>query len=254
MADPFDLSGRTAVVTGGSRGIGAGIVELFVQHGATVAFCHRDDDANAAALCARLDPDGTGRVVSRSCDVADVAEVDALAAWAAETVGHVDIVVTSAGVGGGDLPFTEIDPGEWDRVVGVNLRGTYLVARAFYEPMRQRGAGRIITISSQLAYKGGVGLAHYCASKAGVVGLTRALALEAAPFGVLVNGIAPGPVDTALLNGHSDGWLRDKKASLPLGRVGQVEEIAPTALLLASEAGSNYVGQTLSPNGGDVLL
>ncbi|MFD8340576.1 SDR family NAD(P)-dependent oxidoreductase, partial [Streptomyces solisilvae] len=111
-----------------------------------------------------------------------------------------------------------------------------------------------INISSQLAYKGGIGLAHYCASKAGVVGLTRAQALEAAPHGVLVNAIAPGPVDTALLRGHSDGWLADKRASLPLRRFGVVEEIAPTALLLASAAGDFYVGQTLSPNGGDVLL
>ncbi|WP_236794197.1 SDR family NAD(P)-dependent oxidoreductase [Amycolatopsis sp. GM8] len=253
MTDPFDLTGRTALVTGGSRGIGRAIVEILARHGAAVAFCHLDDDDAAVTFTSELT--GAGHeVASRSCDVSSAADVDGLAAWAADTVGHVDIVVNSAGVGGGDRPFEDVDVAEWDRVVGINLRGTYLVAHAFYEPMRRKGWGRIINIASQLAYKGATGLAHYCASKAGVVGFTRALALEGAPHGVLVNAIAPGPVDTALLRGHSESWLADKRASLPLGRVGEVEEIAPTALLLASAAGNYYVGQTLSPNGGDVLL
>lgn len=253
MPDPFDLTGRVALVTGGSRGIGAAIVEIFAAHGATVAFCHLGDDDNAATLAGRLSSSGH-EVVTSSCDVSDADQVEDLAAWAKDAVGRVDIVVNSAGVGGGDRPFEQIDSDEWDRVIGVNLRGTYLVARAFYEQMRDNRWGRIINISSQLAYKGATGLAHYCASKAAVVGFTRALALEAAPYGVLVNAIAPGPVDTALLRGHSEQWLADKRASLPLGRVGAVQEIAPTALLLASAAGNFYVGQTLSPNGGDVFL
>lgn len=253
MADPFDLTGRTALVTGGSRGIGAATVRIFAEHGAGVAFCHLGDDAAASELTGRLSSAGH-QVAARSCDVSAEDEVDALAVWARETVGHIDIVVNSAGVGGGDRPFTDIAPAEWDRVTGINLRGTYLVARRFYAAMKSEGWGRIINVSSQLAYKGGIGLGHYCAAKAGVVGLTRALALEAAPHGVLVNAIAPGPVDTALLRGHSDAWLADKQAALPLRRFGAVEEIAPTALLLASAAGDFYVGQTLSPNGGDVLL
>lgn len=253
MTDPFDLTGRTALVTGGSQGIGRSIVETFVRHGAVVAFCHLGDDDHADRLTSEL-TDAGHRVASHSSDVASPTDVQALLTWARNTVGHVDILVNSAGVGGGDRPFEEIDPLEWDRVVGVNLRGTYLVTRAFYEPMRRKGWGRIINIASQLAYKGATGLTHYCASKAGVVGFTRALALEGAPHGVLVNAIAPGPVDTALLRGHSENWLATKQASLPLGRFGEVDEIAPTALLLASSAGGYYVGQTLSPNGGDVLL
>ncbi|QOT19825.1 SDR family NAD(P)-dependent oxidoreductase [Paenarthrobacter sp. YJN-5] len=252
-SQPFDLTGRTALVTGGSRGIGAAIVEILARHGATVAFCHHDDDHAAAALTDSLSLEGYS-VASRTCDVSIEKEVDDLAEWTSQTVGHVDIVVNSAGVGGGDRPFSAVDPVEWDRVIGVNLRGSYLVTRAFYEPMVEKGWGRVINIASQLAYKGATGLAHYCASKAGVVGFTKALALEGAPHGVLVNTIAPGPVDTALLRGHSELWLENKRSSLPLGRVGEVDEIAPTALLLASDAGSFYVGQTLSPNGGDVLL
>jgi 3-oxoacyl-[acyl-carrier protein] reductase len=139
-------------------------------------------------------------------------------------------------------------------MIGVHLRGTFLVTRLFFSGMVERGWGRIINISSQLAYKGAPGLAHYCAAKAGIVGFTRALSYEGAPHGVCVNSIAPGPIETALLAGLSDEWRVRKKAELPAGRFGTVDEIAPTALLLASDAGSYYIGQTLSPNGGDVML
>ena len=129
-----------------------------------------------------------------------------------------------------------------------------LVTRSFFAAMLERQYGRIINVASQLAYKGAPGLAHYCAAKAGVVGFTRALAYEGASHNVMVNAIAPGPVDTELLRNHSAEWLEAKKAQLPVGRFGQVGEIAPTALLLASGAGAFYAGQTLSPNGGDVML
>jgi 3-oxoacyl-[acyl-carrier protein] reductase len=120
--------------------------------------------------------------------------------------------------------------------------------------MVERRWGRVINVASQLAYKGAPGLAHYCAAKAGIVGFTRALSYEGAPHNVMVNAIAPGPVETDLLMGLSDAWRAMKQAQLPVGRFGRVEEIAPTALLLASDAGAFYSGQTLSPNGGDVML
>jgi len=120
--------------------------------------------------------------------------------------------------------------------------------------MRRRRWGRIINIASQLAYRGAPGLVHYCAAKAGVVGMTRALAAELAPDGVLVNAIAPGLVDTRLNQGLSAEWKARKLAEIPLGRMGQPQDIAPTAVLLASSDGDFYVGQTLSPNGGDVFL
>jgi 3-oxoacyl-[acyl-carrier protein] reductase len=248
----FDLKGRTAFVTGGSRGIGGAIVELFAEAGARVGYCQFGDDANAAALAERLAANGHA-VAHTVCDVSSETDVEALAAWSAKTLGPVDILVNCAGIGG-DLPFEDITVAAFDRMIGVHLRGTFMVTRQFYPAMAARGWGRIINFSSQLAYKGAPMLAHYCAAKAGIVGFTRALAYEAAPKGVTVNSIAPGPIETDMLMGLSDDWRAMKMAQLPIGRFGAVNEIAPTALLLASEAGSYYVGQTLSPNGGDILL
>ena len=248
----FRLDGRTALVTGGSRGIGGAIVELFAAQGARVGYCQFGDDANAAALAERMAERGTP-VAHTVCDVSDFGDVHRLKAWAADAVGHVDILVNCAGIGG-DVAFEDITIEAFDRMIGVHLRGTFMVTQQFYPEMATKGWGRIITFSSQLAYKGAPGLTHYCAAKAGIVGFTRALAYEAAPKGVTVNSIAPGPIETDMLMGLSDDWRAMKQAQLPIGRFGRVDEIAPTALLLASEAGSYYVGQSLSPNGGDVLL
>jgi 3-oxoacyl-[acyl-carrier protein] reductase len=120
--------------------------------------------------------------------------------------------------------------------------------------MLERGDGRIINVASQLGQVGGKSVGHYAASKAGVIGLTKSLAREVSRRGVLVNAIAPGPIDTPMLHGESEEWRSSKLAELPIGRFGTVEEVAPTAVLLASAAGSYYVGQTLGPNGGDVML
>lgn len=120
--------------------------------------------------------------------------------------------------------------------------------------MRHQKWGRIINISSQLGIKGGIGLSHYSAAKAGVIGLTKSLALELAPDNVLVNSIAPGPIETPLVDGISESWKAAKRAELPLGRFGRPEEVAPAAILLASDPGGNlFVGQTLGPNSGDVM-
>lgn len=250
----FSLHGRKALITGGSRGIGAAIATLFADAGADVAICHLGDASGADTLAAEFQAAGRP-LAALECDVADEGQVAALAEWTATAIGQPDILVNCAGIGGHDKPFADVTVAEWDQMLGVNLRGVFLVTRAFFPGMVERRYGRIVNIASQLAYKGAPGLAAYVAAKAGVVGLTRALSYEGAPHNVMVNGIAPGPVETPLLMGHSDAWLAMKKGQLPVGRFGQPEEIAPTALLLASDTGGAfYSGQTLSPNGGDVMV
>ena len=247
------LKGRRALITGGSRGIGAAIAGVFADAEAEVAICHLSDDENAAALAQDLEARGH-KLHAGSCDVADADAVADFTQTLQQDFGTIDILVNCAGIGG-DLDFTDMDVATWDRMIAVNLRSVFLVTHQLFPGMVERGYGRIINVASQLAYKGAPGLVHYCAAKAGVVGFTRALAYEGAPHNVLVHGIAPGPVETPLLSGLSDDWRAMKKAQLPVGRFGRVEEIAPTALLLASEkAGAFYCGQTLSPNGGDVML
>ena len=254
QATPFSLKGRSALITGGSRGIGAAIASLFSDAGAKVAICHYRDQPGARDLAERFAAQGK-ELASRETDVAQEDAVADLAEWTHETIGTPDILINCAGIGGQDKPFGELTVAEWDRMLGVNLRGVFLVTQAFFSGMVERRYGRVVNIASQLAYKGAPGLAAYVAAKAGVVGLTRALSYEGAPHNVMVNGIAPGPVETPLLMGHSPEWLEMKKAQLPVGRFGHVDEIAPTALLLASETGGRfYCGQTLSPNGGDVML
>jgi 3-oxoacyl-[acyl-carrier protein] reductase len=246
------LGGRKALVTGGSRGIGAAIVRLFAAEGAEVALLHLDDRDNALRLVALLQERGR-RALALECDVADPgAAADAIGKVEAG-LGQVDILVNCAGIVD-QTPFEQITVAHWDRMIAVHLRGTFLMAHAVWPGMIQRGFGRIINFASQVAYKGMPGLAHYCAAKAGIIGLTRALALEGARHGVTVNAIAPGPTDTDILLGMPSDWRAKKMAELPIGRFATPEEIAPTALLLASDDGAFYLGQTLSPNGGDVML
>jgi len=224
------------VVTGGSSGIGKAIAEAFRANGDRVAVLDR-----AAG-------DGTIRV-----DVADEDSVRAAFAEARERLGSIDVLVNSAGLLT-ESPLEDMSLAMWNETLTVDLTGVFLCCREVVGEMRQRKWGRIINIASQLAIKGGVGLTHYSAAKAGVVGLSKALALETAADNVLVNCIAPGPIETPLVEGISESWKAAKRAELPLGRFGTPEEVAPAAVLLASDPGGNlFVGQTLGPNSGDVM-
>ena len=240
------LAGRTALITGAAQGIGAATAAAFATEGATPVLVDRA-------------PAGTWAVeppAGADTHVADVADADAVAALAATVLADhpdLDVVVNAAGILD-ETPFLEMDPATFDRTVAVDLRGVFLVGRAFAPAMVARGDGRIVNIASQLGLKGGEGLAHYCAAKAGVLGLTKAMARELAPHGVLVNAVAPGPIETPMVAGLSDAWKAAKRAELPLGRFGVAGEVAPTIVLLAaSPDGDLYVGQTLGPNSGDVM-
>ncbi|TFB67462.1 SDR family NAD(P)-dependent oxidoreductase [Cryobacterium sp. Hz9] len=230
-------TGRGVVVTGGSSGIGRAIAEAFVANGDRVVV---------------LDRAGTdiGAII---VDVSQEDSVRAAFATARQRLGTIDVLVNSAGLLT-ESPLQDMTLAMWNETLSVDLTGVFLCCREVVGEMRQQKWGRIINIASQLAIKGGTGLSHYSAAKAGVVALTKSLALEIASDNVLVNSIAPGPIETPLVQGISEDWKSAKRAELPLGRFGVAAEVAPTALLLASEPGGNlYVGQTLGPNSGDVM-
>ena len=246
------LEGRVAVVTGAASGIGEAIAIAFAREGADIVIADRVDEAAAARVLEGVAGHGRRGLFVRT-DVADEAGVNAMAESALAHFGRVDILVNNAGIFTESLVET-MTVDEWDRVLATNLRGTFLCSRAFLGHMLERGDGRIINIASQLGQIGGAAVAHYSASKAGVIGFTKALAREVSHRGVLVNAIAPGPIETPLLESETEEWRNAKLAELPIRRFGTVDEVTPTAVLLASADGSYYVGQTLGPNGGDVML
>jgi 3-oxoacyl-[acyl-carrier protein] reductase len=246
------LVGRTAIVTGGAKGIGRGIAEAFAYEGADVAIADIATNDQAAAVIESIQQTGRKAIFIRT-DVADEQQVRNMVEAVKRDFGHIDILVNNAGT------FTQalvenLTIADWDKVIGVNLRGTFLCARFVLPYMLDQGWGRIINIASQLGYIGGQEVAHYSASKGGVIAFTKALAREVATRNVLVNAIAPGPILTDLLASETEEWKSAKLAELPIGRFGEVSEVAPTAVFLASDDATYYVGQTLGPNGGDVMM
>jgi 3-oxoacyl-[acyl-carrier protein] reductase len=150
--------------------------------------------------------------------------------------------------------FETLSAADFDRMIAVHVRGTFLMTRAVLPAMLDAGAGVIVNIASQLGQIGGIELVHYSAAKAAIIGMTKALAREVSARGVRVNAVAPGPINTPLVLALSEDWRRRKAAELPLGRFGEPEEVAGTVAFLASPAASLFVGQTLGPNSGDVML
>ncbi|GAA1266715.1 hypothetical protein GCM10009609_32310 [Pseudonocardia aurantiaca] len=192
-------------------------------------------------------------VVTVRADVAVEDDVARMVA-AAEELGPLDVLVNNAGILT-ECHVAEMPTAMFDEMIAVNLRSVFLCCRAALPGMLDRGFGRIVNIASQVGQKGGAGLAHYAAAKAGVIGLTKSLAKEVGGRGVTVNCIAPGPIITPLGGDLSDEWTGPLLAGLPLKRFGQPGEVAPTAVLLASSPGGDlYTGQTLGPNSGDVML
>ena len=246
------LKNRIAVVTGAASGIGKAIAIAFAREGADIVVADRVTEDRAGETLAGIKVHGRKSLFVQT-DVSYEESVQAMAKAALATFGRVDILVNNAGI------FTEslienLSIEDWDRVMNVNLRGVFLCTRALIGQMLERSDGRIINIASQLGQIGGKSVGHYAASKAGVIGLTKSLAREVATRGVCVNAIAPGPIETPLLDSETEEWRSGKLAELPIGRFGTVDEVTPTALLLASAEGSYYIGQTLGPNGGDVML
>jgi 3-oxoacyl-[acyl-carrier protein] reductase len=252
------LEGRTALITGGSRGIGRAIALAFAQAGADVAISYLGDydrdrpGDDAFDVGSRIASMGRRAIVAEA-NVSREEDVRSLVDRTLNAFGRVDILVNNAGFVTLAL-VEEMDVAIWDEMIAGHLRGTFLTTRAVLPGMLERNDGRIINIASQIGQIGRRRFAHYAAAKAGIMGFTKSLAREVADRGVLVNCIAPGPISTGIVPQVPGGPDIDFVRLVPLHRAGTPEEVAPTAVFLASDAATYYVGQTLGPNGGDVML
>lgn len=242
--------GRVALVTGAGRGIGKAVAEALAESGAAVGIV--DIDADSAATTAEQISGRGLRAVAAAADVSDPTAIAAAAATVREALGPISVVVTAAAIDEA-VPLGEMTLEQWERMITVNLTGTFLTIQAVLADLKADGNGRVIAFGSNLAEKGGERLSHYCAAKAGVHGLVRALARELAGDGIRVNVVAPGPVETEMLRSLPQDWLDAKLAEMPVGRFGSTDDIAPTVVLLASDAGGFYTGSTLNVSGGDVI-
>lgn len=254
------LEGRKALITGGSRGIGRAIALAFAREGADVAlnYLARSDtgfgwpDA-AHEVATQIERLGR-RALAVEADVSQEAPVRSMVERVLAELGQIDVLVNNAGFVTLSL-VEQMDVALWDEMIAGHLRGTFLVTRFVLPGMLERGQGRIINLASQIGQIGRERFAHYAAAKAGIIGFTKSLAREVGPRGVLVNCIAPGPIKTGIVPPLPPGEPRiDYISLLPLRRAGEPEEVAPTAVFLASDASTYYCGQTLGPNGGDVML
>jgi 3-oxoacyl-[acyl-carrier protein] reductase len=243
------LGGKRALVTGGASGIGRAIAIAFAAEGAQVAVADRAPIAKIEAVVGEI---GGGAFAVRA-DVAEEAAVLAMFETALARLRGLDILVNNAGILI-EKPLLETTASDFDRLIGVNLRGTFLVGREALRVMTGQGEGRVINIASELAYLGRENCSIYCASKGGVLSMTRSWAREFAPK-ILVNAIAPGPTDTPLLTGGpTSPETLAKESQNPLGRIGRPEEIASAAVFLAGPGATFMTGQCVSPNGGAVMF
>jgi len=246
------LVGRAALVTGAAGDIGRAIAVALAAAGADLAVHDREHGASLAAVAAEIEDLGRRATVVTG----DVRDADAVRAFVDTAIGYfgkLDILVNNAGVMT-EVPLLALGLAEWKETIDTNLTGCFLCSQAVAGHMIGRKAGAIINIASQLAYRGGVGLTHYSAAKAGILGFTRAAARELAEHGIRVNAVAPGPIDTQLVAPYRTAeWLEAKLAASALKRLGRPDEVAGSVVFLASDAASLYFGQTLSPNGGGVM-
>ena len=243
----IDLSGKVALVTGGTRGIGHDICRAFAGAGAQVALCARDG-AKAAQVAGEL---GTG-ARGYACDVGVASQVEALAEAVEKDFGRIDVLVNNAGFTKDNLLF-RVTEADWDAVMDTNLKGAFLVTKYAARGMIKRRWGRILNITSVVGLNGNKGQSNYSASKSGMIGFTKSVAKELASRNVLVNAVAPGYIDTELTRGISEEAKKYLQDNIPLGRLGQGSDIAGAVLFLASDFASYITGQVLVVDGGMVM-
>ena len=243
----IDLTGRVALVTGSTRGIGRAIAETLVGCGARVAIVGRDS-ARAVEVAGQLSPEARGF----ACDVSDVASVTALVAAVEEAFGSIDILVNNAGLTRDNI-MLRLKDDDWDAVLDANLRGAFVAIRAATRGMMKRRWGRIINISSVVGLVGNKGQTNYAASKAGLIGLTKAVAKEFASRNILANAIAPGFIETEMTAAMTPEARKSLEGSIPLERLGSPKDVAAMVAFLASDHAAYITGQVLVVDGGMVM-
>jgi len=244
----FDLSGKTALVTGASGGIGSAIAKALAAQGARVALSGTREDA-LKAVAAEIG----GDPVILPCNLSDSDAVDALVPAAIAALGQLDILVNNAGVTRDNLAMRMKDE-EWDVVIRVNLEAAFRLARAALRPMMKARAGRIVSITSVVGATGNPGQANYAASKAGLVGMSKALAQEVASRGITVNCVAPGFITSPMTDELPEAQKEALLGRIPAGKLGEGADVAAAAIYLASDEAAYVTGQTLHVNGGMAML
>jgi 3-oxoacyl-[acyl-carrier protein] reductase len=253
QSTPNLLEGRVAIVTGSGRGIGRAIAEKLAESGARVAACDIHL-ADAEETAQRLSSHAQTSMACQA-DVTDIQSLENMLAEAKEKLGPVDILVNNAGIMF-RTRILDISAEEWERTLRVNLTGPFLCAQAVIPGMKERGFGRIVNISSSAGKSvSTLGGAHYTTSKAGLLGLTRAVAKEVAPFGITVNAICPGLIDTEMVrHTTTDKELRDFLDSFPINRIGTPEEVGDVVVFLCSDKAAYITGASIDINGGDLMV
>ncbi|HXT32817.1 MAG TPA: 3-oxoacyl-ACP reductase FabG [Vicinamibacterales bacterium] len=242
----IDLTGRIALVTGASRGIGRAIATRLAAQGATVVAAARAQ--NAADTVSAITSSG-GKAEVASADVSDAAAVDALVGGTLERHGRIDILVNNAGIAKDQL-MLRMKRDDWDQVIATNLTAAFALTQAVLKPMIRQKGGRIVCISSVVGQSGNAGQANYAASKAGLIGFAKAVAQEVASRNITVNVVAPGLIETDMTRAITDNAREDWAARIPLKRLGTPEDIAAAVCFLASDEAAYITGQVLAVNGG----
>ena len=244
----MDFSGKTAVVTGGSRGIGRAVCLELAKGGANVVLCYAGNEAAAAETVSACEALGA-KALAVKCDVADSAQVKTLMDEAVKTFGRIDILVNNAGINRDGL-LMMMKEEDFDAVISANLRGTFLCMKAVSRTMMKQRYGRIVNLSSVVGLRGNAGQVNYAASKAGVIGMTKSLAKELASRGVTVNAVAPGFIDTDMTAAMPEAAKTATLASIPMQRLGAPEDIAKAVAFLASDDAAYITGQVIAVDGG----
>lgn len=253
MLDGLSLRGRVAVVTGASKGIGAATAVRLAEAGVSVAVNFLRDEEGARRVAGEVEAAGAKSLLVRG-DVSALSEAEDLVRRAAEVFGGIDILICNAGVWEG-APADRLSEEFWDRTIDINLKGTWAVCRAAIPFLRRRGWGRIVVVSSTAGQRGEAGYSNYAASKGGQISFVKSLAVELAPYGVTVNAVAPGWVETEMTVAQFDDPARraEIEGAIPLGRGAAADDIALPILFLCSEWARHITGEVLNVNGGSVL-